>query len=186
MLVWPLRFKPLQDTKQLLRQPKKRMHQYCMPQYPTCTTNARHVYGIRQTRVRHKADTCTAYAGHLYSASLAMTKRAAYGRSMRFSSRFLRHLPVILPSGRRSFPDVPFIAPANNGPVAAELYGQPHISRIAGVLWPPDVGHEDVLRGLSLGLQLKDVGALRTESFVGIRPNAGVGMLCPRPPDALC
>ena len=25
------------------------MHQYCMPQYPTCTTNARHVYGIRQT-----------------------------------------------------------------------------------------------------------------------------------------
>ena len=57
MLAWPLRFKPLQDTKQLLRQPKKRMHQYCMPQYPTCTTNARHVYGIRQTRVRHKADT---------------------------------------------------------------------------------------------------------------------------------
>ena len=41
------------------------------------------------------------------------------------------------------FAEIPRVAPSDNGLPVFEFYGQPDVACIAGVLWSPDVGHED-------------------------------------------
>ena len=75
----------------------------------------------------------------------------------------------------------PFVFPPDDGrAVFAEFDGQPDVARVARVLGPPHVGHED--EAFPAG-QREHVGALPAEGDFRLRPHAGVGPLLPRPPD---
>ena len=81
----------------------------------------------------------------------------------------------------RRFPSVhPF---DERSTVNAELDGQPDVAGINGVLWTPDVGHED--EGVLFALHGQDVGALSAKREVGFRAYAGIGVLRPRAIDVV-
>ncbi len=74
----------------------------------------------------------------------------------------------------------PLVAPAHHRLTVFELYGEPDVAGIARMLRTPDVGHEY----MSAVVEGEYESALPVEGLLGIRTDARVCVLCPRPHDA--